>query len=116
MNVQELLSATRESLTSHRVFAEPVEHDGTTVIPVSAIAGGGGGGGGVQEGAEGSGAGFGLGAKPVGAYVIRDGSVRWVPAVNVEHVVTVAGIVAVAALFAAVRIVRLVAGSPASAE
>ncbi|MBF6354448.1 sporulation protein [Nocardia higoensis] len=106
MKVDEILTAARDAMTVKRVYSEPVERDGTTIIGVAAISGGGGGGSGTdQEGQEGGGVGFGMGAKPVGAYVIRDGQVRWQPAVDVNRLVTVAGVVTVAALVAAVRIV-----------
>ena len=57
-----------------RVFAEPYERNGTTVIAAAKVRGGGGGGGGHDKDAqEGEGGGFGLAARPAGAYVIRDG-------------------------------------------
>ncbi|WP_040797185.1 spore germination protein GerW family protein [Nocardia higoensis] len=105
MKVDEMLAAARDAMTVKRVYAEPIERDGTTIIGVAAISGRGGGGSGIdRKGQEGTGGGFGVGAKPVGAYVIRDGRVRWQPAVDVNRVVTVAGAVALAALVVAGRI------------
>jgi hypothetical protein len=60
-----------------RVFGEPYEKDGVTVIPAASIRGGAGGGrgeGGTPDGKEsgsGSAGGFGLTAKPAGVYVNR---------------------------------------------
>ena len=68
------------------MYGDPIERDGTVVIPAASVAGGGGGGGGIdQHGQTGSGSGFGLHARPVGAFVIRDGDVRWEPAVDPER-------------------------------
>ncbi len=52
--------------------------------------GGGGGGRGEgtgpgNEGGQGFGTGFGLGARPVGVYEIRDRSLHWKPAIDVDR-------------------------------
>jgi uncharacterized spore protein YtfJ len=87
------------------VFGEPINQDGLTVLPAAKISGGGGGGGGsgpANEGkdAEGAGGGVGLIAKPLGVFVIKDRTVRWQPAVDVNKVILGAQIVTVAALLA----------------
>ncbi|MBA3717390.1 MAG: sporulation protein [Actinobacteria bacterium] len=79
VKVDELLKGAREAMSVKKVFGDPVEQGGVTVIPVAKI-GGGGGGGGDTDGN--GGGGFGLAAKPAGAYVITDGEVKWKPAVN----------------------------------
>src|SRR5262245_20719261 len=97
MNPEELLSGVRDSISVKRVYGDPIEQDGVVVIP-AAVVGGGGGGAGDSE-ANGGG-GFGLGARPVRAYVIKDGEVSWKPAVDVGRLVfgwqVVAGIAALA--------------------
>jgi len=91
MSLSQLLDTARDSMTVRRVFGDPYERDGATVIPAARVRGAGGGGGGKDEhGQEGDGGGFVLTARPVGAYVIKDGAVTWQPAVDVERVVTVA--------------------------
>lgn len=81
--ISEMVSKARDAMTVRRVYGDPVEHDGTVVIPAAAVSGGGGGGGGVDtQGQTGAGTGFGLHARPVGAFVIRDGNVRWEPVVD----------------------------------
>jgi uncharacterized spore protein YtfJ len=66
MEVQDVITQARDALTVKRVFGEPHEKNGVTVIPVARVQGGAGGGGG--EGPEGqgkgSGSGFGMSATP----------------------------------------------------
>jgi uncharacterized spore protein YtfJ len=49
MTVTEVFNAARDSITVKRVYAEPYEKDGVTVIPAALVAGGGGGGGGHDD-------------------------------------------------------------------
>lgn len=81
MTIAETLEQARDAMTVKRVFGDPYEKDGVTLIPAAWVAGGGGGGG-DTNGNEGSG--FGLVAFPVGAYAIKDGSVSWQPAININ--------------------------------
>lgn len=59
------------------IYAEPVERDGTTVIPVAKAAYGFGGGSGKKEGEEGSGGGGGVSVKPVGYIEMKNGETRF---------------------------------------
>ena len=97
MNVHELVATARDALSVRRVFGEPYERDGVTVMPVAVLRGGVGGGGGQNEqGERGEGGGFGLIARPAGAYVIKDGVVRWQPAFDLNRTIgLVAGVAAV---------------------
>jgi len=123
MDIKELLSKVGESLSVRRAFGTAYERDGALVIPVALVAGGGGAGEGtgpvtvsIAEGDEveglesdgepddteapsGSGGGFGGVVLPVGVYEVRDGQVRWVPAVNVNMI----AMMALGVLLAAVR-------------
>jgi hypothetical protein len=64
MEVAELATTVRDAITVSRVFAEPYEKDGVTVIAAATVAGGAGGGGGHDErGQEGEGGGFGVSAR-----------------------------------------------------
>ena len=83
-NIDELLEGAREAISVRRVYGDPIEGDGVTVVPAALVVGGGGGGGDAEQN---GGGGFGVGAKPVGAYVIRGGEVTWVPAVDVSRIV-----------------------------
>jgi uncharacterized spore protein YtfJ len=97
MNLQKIVAATRDGLTVTRVFAEPYERDGVTVIPAAALRGGVGAGGGRDEGGQqGEGGGFGLVARPVGAYVVKDGTVTWRPALDLNRAIGLVGAVVLA--------------------
>jgi uncharacterized spore protein YtfJ len=89
MDFQEAISKAQDALTVKRVYGDPYESDGAVLIPAAAVRGGGGGGGGEDAtgGGSRSGGGFTLGARPVGAYVIEAGHVRWEPAVDVGRIV-----------------------------
>jgi uncharacterized spore protein YtfJ len=85
------------------VFGTPVTQDGTVVLPVAKVGGGGGGGGGTAPADDGrptggTGGGFGMSAKPLGVYVLRDGKVKWLPAVDINKIVLGGQLVAVAGL------------------
>jgi uncharacterized spore protein YtfJ len=89
MDVQETIAKARDAITVKRVYGAPYERDGTTVIPAAAVGGGGGGGSGEDpKGQTGGGSGFGISARPVGAYVLSEGNVRWEPAVDVNRIAT----------------------------
>jgi uncharacterized spore protein YtfJ len=116
--IQDILDGTRDTYTVGRVFGDPIEKDGVTVVPVAVMAGGGGGGSGPVENktdkeatdgvaaerndaaAEASGGGFGGMARPAGVYVIRGENVEWMPAVDANRL-AMAGI-ALAALITVV--------------
>jgi uncharacterized spore protein YtfJ len=107
MNVSELLDQARDTITVKRVFGEPYEHNGVTIVPVASVGGGGGGGSGEQEGGQqGQGLGFGVIAKPAGVYVISGDDVRWQPAVDINRIVLGGQIVAIACLFVVRSILR----------
>jgi len=82
-NVDELLRGARDAITVKRVYADPIEGDGVTIVPAAVVRGGGGGGG-DDEGN--GGGGFGLHARPAGAWVIRDSEATWKPAVDLNRV------------------------------
>jgi uncharacterized spore protein YtfJ len=85
MDLDSMTGAIRDTLTVRRVFGEPYERDGVTVIPVATVR-------------EGEGGGFGLIAKPVGVYVIRGDEVVWQPVLDLNRVIAGGQLVALAAL------------------
>jgi uncharacterized spore protein YtfJ len=95
MKVEELLSGARDAISVRRVYGDPIEQDDVVVIPAAAVSGGGGGGGDAEDN---GGGGFGLRARPVGAYVIKDGEVTWKPLIDPSR--TMLGWQIVAGIFA----------------
>jgi len=108
MEVNDVISQARDTLTVKRVFGDPYEKNGVTVIPAARVQGGAGGGGG--EGPEGqgkgSGSGFGVSARPVGAFLIEGDEVTWRPAVDLNKIILGAQVVAVVALLTIRAIVK----------
>jgi uncharacterized spore protein YtfJ len=105
--VREAVEGAQDAMSARRVFGEPYEKDGITVIPAAQVWGGaGGGGGGDAEAGGGLGTGFGLFARPVGAFLIRDGEVTWQPALDVTRVVVGAQVVAIVGILAIRTIVK----------
>ena len=89
-DVNELLGGAQDAISVKRVFGDAIETEGVTVVPAAKVGGGGGGGG---DNENNGGGGFGLGARPVGAYVIKGDDVRWVPAVDVNRLLAFAFVV-----------------------
>ena len=124
MDVGNLLTKASENLSVRRAFGAAYEKDDMLIIPVAIVGGGGGAGtgrsrprdpaagpgrppGGEPAGDDpapqdservDAGGGFGGLVLPAGAYVVKGGQVRWVPAVDVTIVV-----------FASVTLVRVLA-------
>jgi uncharacterized spore protein YtfJ len=100
--VADLVAATQDALTVRRVFGEPFERNGVTVIPAAVVRGGVGGGSGTDgNGQRGEGGGMGLVARPAGAYVVRNGAVTWQPAFDLNRTIGLAA--ALAALWLLTR-------------
>ena len=92
-----------DNVTVGKVFGTPITQGETIVLPVAKVGGGAGGGSGTgptEKGQEsgGTGGGFGVSAKPLGVFVLRDGKVGWRPAIDVNKVIIGGQIVAVTAL------------------
>jgi uncharacterized spore protein YtfJ len=121
MDVREVLNQARDAMTVKRVFGDPYEKDGITVIPVANVMGGAGAGGGPGAGVQPAGAGeetagdagygmgYGLRATPAGVYVIKDGEVEWKPALDMNSLTLQRAGVAIVALFVLRSIIRTLA-------
>jgi uncharacterized spore protein YtfJ len=108
MEVQDIIAQARDTLTVKRVFGEPYEKDGVTIIPAARVQGGVGGGSGEdpQGQGKGSGSGFAMNARPVGAFIIRDGELSWRPALDVSRIVLGGQVVAIVALLTVRAIIK----------
>jgi uncharacterized spore protein YtfJ len=100
MDVQQTIDKAKDALTVSRVFGDPVEKDGITVIPAARVQGGAGGGTGEAPDGKGhgEGSGFGLNARPAGVYVLVDGDAKWRPAVDANKAIVAMAVVMVAML------------------
>jgi uncharacterized spore protein YtfJ len=107
VNVQEILAKAQDTVTVKRVYGVPFEKDGLTVIPAAEVSGGGGGGGGPEG--TGGGVGYGVRARPVGAFVIRDGDVRWEPAIDATRLALRGMLIPIVAMIVGRSIVKTVA-------
>ena len=90
MKAQREVGAVRKLLSVRRVFGDPIEVEGATIIPAARVKGRAGGRGGDRRNREGQGdvVGFKVNARPAGAFVVREGNVSWQPAVDVNRIVT----------------------------
>lgn len=107
VDVQEMIAEMQEAASVGRVYGEPYEKDGASVIPVARVSARGGSG--AARSGEHSGGGFRVEAEPVGAYVIREGEVEWQPVFDLNAVVRrgqLVGGVALVVLWGVVRILR----------
>ena len=44
-NIDEIIGGARDAITVRRVYGEPIEQEGVTLVPAAAVRSGGGGGG-----------------------------------------------------------------------
>lgn len=107
MNVQEILAKAQDTVTVKRVYGVPFEKDGLTIIPAAEVAGGGGGGSGPEG--SGGGVGYGVRARPVGAFVIKDGDLRWEPAIDATRLALRGLLIPIVAMIVGRSIVKAVA-------
>lgn len=101
-----IIERARDVLTVRRVFGEPIERDGITVIPAAKVRGGGGGGSDTEGN---GGGGFGVSATPAGAYVIKNGTVRWEPALDLGRTIFMGQLVGIVFLLTLRSIVKTLA-------
>lgn len=107
MKVNDVLSQAKDAITVKRVYGEPFEKDGMTIIPAAVVGGGGGGGSGHDDKGEGGeGGGFGMSGRPAGAFVIKDGQLGWRPAVDPNRIVLTLGMVVAVYLLTRPRMAR----------
>jgi len=101
----DVINEAKGAMRASEVFGAPYEKDGITIIPAARISGGAGGGGDQHE-PQAGGVGFGVSSRPVGAFVIKGGDVRWQPALDLNRVILMGQLVAIVALLTARAIVK----------
>ncbi len=75
--VELLASQLGSSADVKHIYAEPIERDGVTIVPVAKVRYAFGGGGGQKDGEEGSGGGGGVAVTPIGYIEIKNGETRF---------------------------------------
>ena len=93
----------QEKFSAGLVYGDPVESNGTVVLPAARVRGGGGGG--AEEGG-GEGGGFGLSAMPSGAWIVDGDGAKWKPAIDVGLFVAGGYLVAIVYFYFRWRIER----------
>lgn len=106
MNALDAISQAKDVITVRRVYGDPYQEDGITIIPAASVMGGGGGGG---DTAGNGGVGFGVRARPAGAWVIKNGEAEWRPAIDLNRTILVGQLVAIVALLVARSVVKTLA-------
>jgi uncharacterized spore protein YtfJ len=136
MALRDLVGNVTDSSSVRRVFGDPIEKDGVLVIPVATIRGAWGGGegdmaaggrpAGERPGTEGEpraegerpdakpnatawGGGGAWSAGPAGAYVVKNGDVTWVPAMDANRTAMLGMLTGIVSLLVLRSIVRTVA-------
>lgn len=108
MSFNDIVTNAESAVNVKSVYGEIYEKNGTSILPAARVMGGAGGGEGEDEGhREGKGGGFGIRARPSGVYVIRDGSVRWKPALDWNRIILGGQAVAIIALLTLRSIIRV---------
>jgi uncharacterized spore protein YtfJ len=106
MNALEAVSQAKDVINVRRVYGEPYQEDGLTIIPAANVTGGGGGGG---DTVGNGGAGFGVRARPAGAWVIKDGEATWRPAFDLNRTILMGQLIAIVALLVTGSVVKALA-------
>ncbi len=116
----EIVEGATDKIGAKRIFGEPYEKNGVTIIPAARVMGGAGAGesempqpaGEGVPGEDGSkrpsggGVGYGMSGRPAGAFVIKGDQVTWLPAIDVNRIVFGAQVVAIIFLFVMRSIVK----------
>jgi uncharacterized spore protein YtfJ len=106
VNALEAVSQAKDVINVRRVYGEPYQENGLTIIPAAKVTGGGGGGGDTDGN---GGAGFGVRAVPAGAWVIRDGEATWRPAFDLNRTILVGQLIVIVALLVTRSVVKTLA-------
>jgi uncharacterized spore protein YtfJ len=106
MNVTEMLNDARDAMSVKRVYGDPIERNGLTIVPAADVRGGGGGGADAENN---GGGGFGLTARPVGVFIVKGDEVTWEPAVDVSRISIMGLLVGIVALLVLRSVVKAIA-------
>lgn len=113
MALRELVGGLTDSSSVKRVFGAPIEKDGVLVIPVANIRGTFGGGEGSPSAADptrlsGWGGGGAWSVTPAGTYVMKNGEMSWIPAVDANRSILLGCLTGIISLLVLRSIVRTI--------
>ena len=116
MALRELIGGITDSSSVRRVFGEPIERNGILIIPVASIRGAFGGGEGATAPTRGAespaptswGGGGAWSASPAGTYVLKNGEMSWVPAVDANRSILLGCLTGMVALLVIRSVVRTI--------
>lgn len=116
MALREMVGGLTDSSSVKRVFGAPIEKDGVLVIPVANIRGTFGGGEGANAATAGAGApaptswggGGAWSATPAGTYVMKNGEMSWIPAVDANRSILLGCLTGIISLLVLRSIVRTI--------
>jgi uncharacterized spore protein YtfJ len=103
MNALDAINQAKDVITVRRVYGEPIQENGLTIIPAANVTGGGG------DTAGNGGAGFGVRARPAGAWVIKNGDAEWRPAFDLNRTILFGQIIVIVALLVTRSVVKSLA-------
>jgi len=98
------VASARDVLSAKRVYGDPYEKNGLSVIPAAVVGGiAGGTAGGRADGDSAGERGYGLIARPSGAWIIRDDEVTWKPAIDGNLIILGGQIIVFTAVYMVAR-------------
>jgi uncharacterized spore protein YtfJ len=113
MSARDVIAGISDNSSAKRVFGEPIDRDGISIIPVARIRGAFGGGDGEPskdhpEQLSGWGGGGAWSATPAGVYLVKNGETTWLPAVDVNRAIVIGCLTGIASLLVFRSIVRTI--------
>jgi len=115
MALRDLMASMMDSSSAGRVFGEPIERDGILIVPVACLYGAVGGDDARSaaeadrpEPAQNTGGGGLWASTPAGTYVLKNGEVTWLPAVNANRSILLGCLTAIVGMLVARSIVRTI--------
>ncbi len=118
MALRELVGSATDAAQVKRVFGQPIEKEGVTVIPVANVRGAFGGGEGAPmpggssaeaaAAVSGWGGGGAFSAVPAGVYVLKNGELSWHPAVDQNRTIALSFLTGILGLLVLRSIARTI--------
>jgi uncharacterized spore protein YtfJ len=110
---RDVIGGISDNSSVKRVFGDPIDRDGISIIPVASLRGAFGGGDGAPSTADpsqlsGWGGGGAWTASPAGVYVVKNGETSWLPVVDVNRSILLGCLTGMVSLLVLRSIVRAI--------